>query len=35
MMQDATDYLGERQRGEYQRWKKGIMARVEEIEAAE
>ncbi|KAH7080611.1 origin recognition complex, subunit 6, partial [Paraphoma chrysanthemicola] len=34
MMQDATDYLGERQREEYQRWKQGIMARVEEIEAA-
>ncbi|KAH7096066.1 origin recognition complex subunit 6-domain-containing protein [Paraphoma chrysanthemicola] len=35
MMQDATDYLGERQREEYQMWKQGIMARVEEIEAAE
>jgi origin recognition complex subunit 6 len=34
MMQDATDYLGERQREEYQRWKRGIMARVEELEAA-
>ncbi|KAI8936176.1 hypothetical protein NX059_006609 [Plenodomus lindquistii] len=33
MMQDATDYLGERQRDDYQRWKSGIMMRIEEIEA--
>ncbi|PVH95955.1 hypothetical protein DM02DRAFT_675142 [Periconia macrospinosa] len=35
MMQDATDYLGTRQREEYKIWKAGIMARVEEIEAAQ
>lgn len=35
MLQDATDYLGERQCGEYERWKAGIMARVEEIEASQ
>jgi origin recognition complex subunit 6 len=34
MMQDATDYLGERQREDYKRWKMGIMARIEEIEAS-
>ncbi|KAF2637915.1 hypothetical protein P280DRAFT_406143 [Massarina eburnea CBS 473.64] len=34
MMQDATDYLGVRQREEYKEWKAGIMARVEEIEAS-
>ncbi|KAF2032518.1 hypothetical protein EK21DRAFT_60770 [Setomelanomma holmii] len=34
MMQDATDYLGERQRQDYQRWKARIMARVQDIEAA-
>lgn len=34
MMQDATDYLGERQREDYKRWKATIMARVEEIEAS-
>jgi origin recognition complex subunit 6 len=34
MMQDATDYLGERQQKDYEMWKAKIMARVEEIEAA-
>lgn len=34
MMQDATDYLGERQREDYKRWKAEIMARVEAIEAS-
>jgi origin recognition complex subunit 6 len=34
MMQDATDYLGERQQEDYKNWKATIMARVEEIEAA-
>ncbi|KAF2189845.1 hypothetical protein K469DRAFT_701115 [Zopfia rhizophila CBS 207.26] len=34
MMQEATDYLGERQRADYVRWKARIMARVEEIEAS-
>jgi len=34
MMQDATDYLGARQRQDYQRWKEGIVARIEEIEAS-
>lgn len=34
MMQDATDYLGERQQEDYLRWKEEIMARVHEIEAA-
>lgn len=34
MMQDATDYLGNRQREEYARWMAGIMARVEAIEAS-
>ncbi|KAF2131802.1 hypothetical protein P153DRAFT_336425 [Dothidotthia symphoricarpi CBS 119687] len=34
MMQDATDYLGERQREDYKRWKANVMARVQEIEAA-
>lgn len=34
MMQDATDYLSERQRADYERWKAKIMARVEEIEAS-
>jgi origin recognition complex subunit 6 len=33
MMQDATDYLGARQRHDYQIWKEGIVARIEEIEA--
>ena len=33
MLQEATDYLGERQRDDYQRWKAGIIARIEEIEA--
>lgn len=35
MMQDATDYLGERQREDYKRWKANIMARVEALEAAQ
>jgi origin recognition complex subunit 6 len=34
MMQDATDYLGERQREDYKTWKAKILARVQEIEAA-
>lgn len=34
MMQDATDYLGERQREDYKRWKAGIMVRIEAIEAS-
>jgi origin recognition complex subunit 6 len=33
MMQDATDYLGARQRQDYQTWKKGIIARIEKIES--
>jgi origin recognition complex subunit 6 len=34
MVQDATDYLGERQKEEYKIWKAGIMARIEGIEAS-
>ena len=34
MVQDATDYLGERKREEYKAWKAGIMARIEAIEAS-
>lgn len=34
MLQDTTDYLGERQREDYKIWKAGIMARVKEIESA-
>lgn len=34
MIQDATDYLSERQREDYRIWKAGILARVEEIEAS-
>jgi origin recognition complex subunit 6 len=34
MMQDATDYLGERQRQDYKRWKTSIMAKIEKIEAS-
>lgn len=30
MMQDATDYLGERQREDYKRWKTKILAQLEE-----
>lgn len=33
MLQDATDYLGERQRQDYKAWKAKIMTRLEEIEA--
>jgi origin recognition complex subunit 6 len=33
MMQDATDYLGERQQEDYKIWKEKILARVQEIEA--
>ncbi|KAF2832788.1 hypothetical protein CC86DRAFT_337689 [Ophiobolus disseminans] len=33
MMQDATDYLGERQRQEYIEWKTRVMARVQEVQA--
>ncbi|KAF1841086.1 uncharacterized protein K460DRAFT_347716 [Cucurbitaria berberidis CBS 394.84] len=32
MMQDATDYLGERQLEDYKKWKANIMARVQDIE---
>lgn len=34
MMQDATDYLGERRREDYKRWKASIIDRVEAIEAS-
>ncbi|KAI4687801.1 uncharacterized protein J4E88_003392 [Alternaria novae-zelandiae] len=34
MMQDATDYLGERQQEDYARWKEDILARVRELEGA-
>jgi origin recognition complex subunit 6 len=34
MMQDVTDYLGELQQEDYKRWKAGIIARIEEIEAS-
>lgn len=34
MIQDATDYLGERQQEDYKRWKAGIMARIDEIETS-
>ncbi|KAF1924500.1 uncharacterized protein M421DRAFT_72425 [Didymella exigua CBS 183.55] len=33
MLQDTTDYLGERQRQDYQSWKARILARVQELEA--
>ncbi|KAH8727684.1 origin recognition complex subunit 6-domain-containing protein [Phaeosphaeriaceae sp. PMI808] len=33
MMQDATDYLGERQRNDYKSWKDNILSRIEKIEA--
>ena len=32
MMQDATDYLGERQREDYQLWRAQIMARVQQLQ---
>lgn len=34
MMQDRVDYLSARKREEYQIWREGIMARMEEIEKA-
>jgi origin recognition complex subunit 6 len=34
MMQDATDYLGERQQEDYMRWKADILARAQELEGA-
>ncbi|KAF2469904.1 uncharacterized protein BDR25DRAFT_288360 [Lindgomyces ingoldianus] len=34
MIQDATDYLSEHQRADYEKWKAKIMARIEEIEAS-
>ncbi|KAF1915291.1 origin recognition complex, subunit 6 [Ampelomyces quisqualis] len=34
MMQEATDYLGDLQRADYNRWKATIMARVQDMEAA-
>jgi len=34
MMQDATDYLGERQQEDYARWKEDTLARVRELEGA-
>ncbi|CAO2650675.1 Nn.00g019670.m01.CDS01 [Neocucurbitaria sp. VM-36] len=33
MVQDATDYLGERQRDDYKKWKARVMVRVQELEA--
>jgi len=33
MMQDATDYLGERQREDFKAWKAQVLARVQQIEA--
>jgi origin recognition complex subunit 6 len=33
MMQDATDYLGDRRREDFKIWKAKVMARVQEIEA--
>lgn len=33
MMQDATDYLSERQREEYKLWKAGIIARIDQIQS--
>ncbi|KAL9583858.1 MAG: hypothetical protein Q9212_002456 [Teloschistes hypoglaucus] len=32
MMQDKFDYLSDEKRAEYQRWKKGFLARIEQIE---
>jgi origin recognition complex subunit 6 len=34
MMQDATDYLGERQQEDYMRWKVQILAKVQELETS-
>jgi origin recognition complex subunit 6 len=34
MMQDATDYLSEARKADYERWKTKMIARIEEIEAA-
>jgi origin recognition complex subunit 6 len=34
MLQDATDYLGERQRADYNIWRSEIMARIKKLEAA-
>jgi len=34
MMQDANDYLGERQQQDYTLWKANILARVQEMDAA-
>ncbi|KAL5114693.1 hypothetical protein ACEQ8H_007427 [Pleosporales sp. CAS-2024a] len=34
MMQDATDYLGDRRREDFANWKEKIMARVREIQAS-
>jgi origin recognition complex subunit 6 len=34
MMQDATDYLGDRQREDFTGWKAKVMARVQEIETS-
>ncbi|KAF2279811.1 uncharacterized protein EI97DRAFT_448452 [Westerdykella ornata] len=33
MMQDATDYLGQRQREDFRRWKMNILAKIGEAEA--
>ena len=30
-MQDKLDYLSEGRRRDYQRWKRGMMARIEEM----
>ncbi|PSN73311.1 hypothetical protein BS50DRAFT_481648 [Corynespora cassiicola Philippines] len=34
MIQDATDYLGEQQRADYESWKAKVIARIQEIEAS-
>ena len=34
-MQERVDYLSESRRQEYQDWKKGILAQIEELERAE
>lgn len=31
-MQDRVDYLSDEKRADYQRWKKGILARIKQIE---
>lgn len=34
VMQNATDYLSERQSADFKRWRNRIMARIEEIEVS-